>query len=330
MFDTVQHSHGLAAARFVLAAAVLLCGAAADSAAQKLPKIPLNKIPGAQKLNSLPKNPKQAANRVQDAEVQDLMREALETDDPEEQARIYTKILLLDPNNSVAYNGRKDALARMEQQENQQAEASAAENAAIEQSLQSEMQRRDAFKKAEEAFLADDLDTADKQIAIAREAAPNDPDVQQLDGMIQERLDSRFRLRVILIVVAVCVVVFALVWAIIWVRRRDPYIEIMSGIERGRRHPFDGDLLRIGAVQEDGGEQNDMVIHDADRSISRFHCEVHRRGKRYFLIDLGSSNGTFLNGNELKPGKPFPLKRGQRAQLARSTTIRLGFERRAH
>ena len=178
--------------------------------------------------------------------------------------------------------------------QDQEAEASAAENTAIEQSLQNEVRRREAFQKAEEAFLADDLDTAEQQIAIAREAAPGDPDVQQLDGMIQERLESRFRLRVILIVIGVSVLVGVLVWTIIWLRRRDPYVEVVSGMERGRRHPFDGELLRIGAVQEDGGEQNDMVVHDADRSISRFHCEVHRRGNRYFLIDLGSSNGTVL------------------------------------
>ncbi len=329
MAETVQHWTRPNAARLALAVLALFV-VASNGVAQRLPKIPTSKIPGAQKLNSLPKNPQQLANRAQDQQVQELMREALETEDPEEQARVYTKILLIDPNNSVAYNGRKDALARVEQMQNEQAEASEAENIAIEQSLANERARRESFQKAEEAFLLDDLDTAEREIAIAREAAPGDPDVQQLDGLIQERLESRYRMKVILIVIAVSVLVGVLIWGIIWWRRRDPFVEVVSGMERGRRHPFDGDLLRIGAVQEDGGEQNDMVVHDADRSISRFHCEVHRRGNKYFLIDLGSSNGTFLNGKELKPGKPFPFKRGQRAQLARSTTIRLGFERRAH
>ena len=113
----------------------------------------------------------------------------------------------------------------------------------------------------------------------------------------------------ILIVIGVTVLLAALIWTIIYLRRPDPYVEVLSGMERGRRHPFDGDLLRIGAVQEDGGEVNDVVVHDADRSVSRFHCEIHRRGSKYFLIDLGSSNGTFLDGKELKPGKPFRIKR---------------------
>lgn len=35
--------------------------------------------------------------------------------------------------------------------------------------------------------------------------------------------------------------------------------------------------------------------------VSRLHAVLKREGKRAFLMDLGSSNGTFLNGKRLQP-----------------------------
>ena len=42
---------------------------------------------------------------------------------------------------------------------------------------------------------------------------------------------------------------------------------------------------------------NDIVIED--RWVSRYHAEVHREGHQYSVRDLGSKNGTFLNGQRL-------------------------------
>lgn len=35
--------------------------------------------------------------------------------------------------------------------------------------------------------------------------------------------------------------------------------------------------------------------------VSRLHAVLKREGKRVFIMDLGSSNGTFLNGKRLQP-----------------------------
>ena len=111
-------------------------------------------------------------------------------------------------------------------------------------------------------------------------------------------------------------------------RQKDPYLEVVNGPERGTRLAFDGDLVRIGAVPDDDQGKNDFVIPDPGRMISRFHCEVHRRGKKYFLIDLGSTNGTFLNNRELKAGQKTPIKRGSQFRLGDTCVVRLGMERR--
>ena len=115
---------------------------------------------------------------------------------------------------------------------------------------------------------------------------------------------------------------------IIRLRRRDPYVEIVTGQQKGKIIPIDGKLLKIGAVEEDGGDKNDVALPDVERMISRFHCEIHRRGRKLFLIDVGSANGTFLERKQIEPGKPFPLKRGSRIDLAGTCALRVGYERR--
>jgi pSer/pThr/pTyr-binding forkhead associated (FHA) protein len=45
------------------------------------------------------------------------------------------------------------------------------------------------------------------------------------------------------------------------------------------------------------GRDCDLQINEAE--ISRHHCMLRGRGEQYTLVDLGSSNGTFLNGHRL-------------------------------
>ena len=316
-----------------LVAVVTLIGLAAPVAAQNLPKVRLptklpTNVPGATELRSAPKTPGQAISRLRRDEVQDLMKEALASDDPEEQARIYTKILLIDPNNTVAFQGRKDALAKIEQQQSEEFERSEQENVLIEQSLRTEQVRRTSVKNAEDAFMRGDIDTAELEIEKAKAVAPDDTEVQRMDLLIQDRLAARRRTNYILIGVGIVALIGLIAFIIIRMRRRDPYVEIIGGQQKGKIIPVDGKLLKIGAVEQDGGDKNDVALPDVERMISRFHCEIHRRGRKLFLIDVGSANGTFLEKKQLEPGKPFPLKRGSRIDLAGTCALRVGYERR--
>jgi serine/threonine protein kinase len=71
----------------------------------------------------------------------------------------------------------------------------------------------------------------------------------------------------------------------------------------GRSHPRDTavpdiDLWTLG-------------IEDA-RTASRQHCRIFRDGENYFLEDLGSMNGTFLNDQPIQAGTAHPLHDGDR------------------
>jgi len=61
--------------------------------------------------------------------------------------------------------------------------------------------------------------------------------------------------------------------------------------------------LRIGR-----GEQNDLRLNDA--SVSRYHAFLRRVDGRYLLSDVGSQNGTFVNGRQVHA--PSALESGDR------------------
>src|SRR5688572_19201107 len=60
--------------------------------------------------------------------------------------------------------------------------------------------------------------------------------------------------------------------------------------------PVVSETLRIGR----GSENNDIPIPPEFQSISRRHIEIRREGKNYRLVDLGSSNGVYVNGQKVE------------------------------
>ncbi len=68
--------------------------------------------------------------------------------------------------------------------------------------------------------------------------------------------------------------------------------------------------LSNGVLTVGRGEENDLVLPDPERVISKRHCVVEQRGNDYFLTDL-STNGTFLNHASDRIGtQPMPLNPG--------------------
>jgi DNA-binding response OmpR family regulator len=59
-------------------------------------------------------------------------------------------------------------------------------------------------------------------------------------------------------------------------------------------------------------EDNDVVVDD--RWVSRNHARIRREGERYILEDLGSRNGTLVNGRHITD--PTVLADGDRIQVA--------------
>lgn len=77
------------------------------------------------------------------------------------------------------------------------------------------------------------------------------------------------------------------------VRLSKAKLVVLKGPERGTEHVIAADLIRVGKSPE-----NDLVL--TDETVSRFHFEIARDAKGYLLRDLHSTNGTLLDGAEIR------------------------------
>jgi pSer/pThr/pTyr-binding forkhead associated (FHA) protein len=80
-----------------------------------------------------------------------------------------------------------------------------------------------------------------------------------------------------------------------------------SGALKGRRVPIKVPVANIGR-----GDYNDVVI--ADPSVSTMHAKLQRRESIWILTDLGSTNGTYVEGERVSGESP----------LTPGTTLRFG------
>ena len=79
------------------------------------------------------------------------------------------------------------------------------------------------------------------------------------------------------------------------------------------------DLL-LGRFGGDGDPQTllDLAAFGGiENGVSRKHVMLRRLGPDIVAIDLGSTNGTWLNGVKLNPQQPVTLRSGDRLLLAR-------------
>ena len=67
---------------------------------------------------------------------------------------------------------------------------------------------------------------------------------------------------------------------------------INEGVSRGKRYEVRVPLVHIGR-----GAHNDIVVEDD--SVSDTHAKLQRREDGWYLVDLGSTNGTYVGGSRL-------------------------------
>src|SRR4051812_26948033 len=63
------------------------------------------------------------------------------------------------------------------------------------------------------------------------------------------------------------------------------------------------------------GRQVDCAISLQSKQVSRQHAQIVAQDGQHFLEDLGSSNGTYLNGQRLPPHAPAPLTERDMVQI---------------
>jgi len=92
-----------------------------------------------------------------------------------------------------------------------------------------------------------------------------------------------------------------------------------------RRIALQGDTTLIGRSNPKQGVEPeiDLGIHPADRGVSTQHAVLRIRDSGLTVTDLGSTNGTSLNGSNdrLAEGEETPLADGDRIHIGAWTTI---------
>lgn len=70
-------------------------------------------------------------------------------------------------------------------------------------------------------------------------------------------------------------------------------LEVVTvGVERGRRYEIRSPLAHVGR-----GQHNDVVV--SDESVSDTHAKLQRRETGWFVVDMQSSNGTYVGGKRI-------------------------------
>jgi DNA-binding NtrC family response regulator len=68
---------------------------------------------------------------------------------------------------------------------------------------------------------------------------------------------------------------------------------VVDGQNRGKKLTLNKNITRVGKR-----ENNDLIV--SDKTVSREHLEIEYTADSFLLRDLGSTNGTFLNGSRVK------------------------------
>ena len=95
---------------------------------------------------------------------------------------------------------------------------------------------------------------------------------------------------------------------------------------------FDADEIEeliIGRIDPDSGERPEIDLSDfggLDKGVSRRHAAIIRKDGSLQVVDKGSPNGTFLNGQKLVSNQPRVLRDGDDIRLGH-LVIRISFQK---
>lgn len=88
-------------------------------------------------------------------------------------------------------------------------------------------------------------------------------------------------------------------------------------LQKTTEYPLNQPVTGIGR-----SDDNQVVIDDSQ--ISRHHARIELKGEELYIVDLGSSNGTSVNGIAIKPESQHQLKSGDVISIGNaSLTVRL-------
>lgn len=104
---------------------------------------------------------------------------------------------------------------------------------------------------------------------------------------------------------------------------RELFLEIRKGADRVRLPlNFQAGQVMVGRGGEDQPMDIDLGAHGGlDHGVSRRHATFLRRSDGIYIEDLGSTNGTRINGFTLKANRAYRLRNGDELEFGRFRTV---------
>ncbi|MEL6601691.1 MAG: FHA domain-containing protein [Cyanobacteria bacterium J06614_10] len=90
--------------------------------------------------------------------------------------------------------------------------------------------------------------------------------------------------------------------------------------------PRELSVVRIGKTNEHTPPDIDVSGFPDSEIVSRVHANLRAEGDTYYLEDVGSSNGTYINGLPLPVGNRHRLRPGDRIALGKGDKVSFIFE----
>ena len=86
---------------------------------------------------------------------------------------------------------------------------------------------------------------------------------------------------------------------------------------------FHKSAVRLGRSRFHGDEEtaNDIQVDGGAVLVSRAHCTFHREQERWYIMDDGSTNGTFLNGRRIPNDKYIKLNAGDKITVGSANLV---------
>ncbi len=80
--------------------------------------------------------------------------------------------------------------------------------------------------------------------------------------------------------------------------------------------------IRLDAERTSFGRGSEADYRFADDGLSRLHAVIYRDGDNIWVVDENSTNGTFVNGESVRPGGT-PLKNGDTIRIGHNTNLKV-------
>ena len=99
-------------------------------------------------------------------------------------------------------------------------------------------------------------------------------------------------------------------------RQQHAYLVVLAGTNVGEMHKLDGPEVVVGRAKN-------ATLRLNDDGISRRHCRIVLVGKNVVIEDLGSANGTLVNGQKVTT---HALKDGDKIRVGATTLLKFTYQ----